>query len=243
MSGWVKIHRSLQEWEWYGHENCLIVFIDILLQANYEDGQYRGIFIPKGSLTTSPEKIGLRTGLSRGQVRTVLDKLVSTNEITTKATNQFTMITVTNWEKFQAKEDQSNQPDSQPANKRITTSKKLRNQEAKNDALECQIVDYYNQANGRSLKQLDSNYKEIRARLKEGHSIDDLKQLIDHAAKVWSKDPFWCDKNRLSTLFNSKFDGYLQTAKDALKPKIDPLMALAQKHLDADALANTEVSK
>lgn len=233
MSGWVKLHRDLQQWEWYQQENCLRVFIDILLQANYEDGQYRGTFIPKGSLTTSPEKIGLRTGLSRQQVRTVLDKLELTSEITTQSTNQFTMISVTNWEKFQCKDDQVNQPDNQPVNKRITTSKKLRTKEPKNKASGASldsaesILEMLNQVCTRSFKATEPNLRCIKARLKEGYNFEDFKLVTEDRFKDWENNQKMRRFIQPKTFFNEdNFDGYLQTAKASLRPKSDPLKAI-----------------
>lgn len=245
MSGWIKTWRTLAKWEWYSSPNCTQVFLDLLIHANYENGTYRGVFIPKGSLTTSREKIAKRTGLTVQEVRTVLSKLQIGREVTIKTTKKYTMISITNWETYQGDNSQINQQITQestsPSTNKATTSKKERNKEDKKDLKpEFLVIDYYNQTNDRSLKQVDSNYKEIRARIKEGHTVEDMKQLIDYAAKVWSKDAFWVDKNRPSTLFNGKFDGYLQTAKDAFKPKIDPLMALAQKYLNEDALADSK---
>jgi hypothetical protein len=135
MSGWVKIHRVFDKWEWYSSPNCVTVFIDILLRANYEDGRYLGVSIPAGSFTTSPEQIAKRTGLTRQQVRTVLTKLKSTNEITIKTTNKFTMISIVKWDFYQKETETSNQQvtNKQPtSNQQVTTSKNLRNKEVKN---------------------------------------------------------------------------------------------------------------
>lgn len=136
MSGWIKLHRSFSKWEWYDQSNCVSVFTDLLLGANFEDGKYRGVNIPKGSLTTSYGKIAERTGLTVQQVRTVLQKLKSTNEITIKTTNLFTMISITNWDKYQTEYGADNKPitnKQQTDNKQVTTSKNLITQELNNE--------------------------------------------------------------------------------------------------------------
>jgi uncharacterized phage protein (TIGR02220 family) len=71
------------------------------------------------------------------------------------------------------------------------------------------VIEYFNSVNNRNLKQVNSNYKEIKARIKEGFTVEEMKTLIDHAAKVWSKDAFWERLNRPSTLFGGKFNQYL----------------------------------
>lgn len=239
MSGWIKLHRSLQKWGWKKSPNHTAVFIDLLLEANHAEREHMGINIQRGSLTTSVKAISNRSGVSQRSVRTILEHLKSTNEVAIKTTTKFTMISIVKWDQYQLTAEPTDKP---VTNDCQATDKKLIIKEGKNNSKpECLVIDYYNQVNERSLKQVESNYKEIRARLKEGHTVEDLKMLIDYAAKTWSNDPFWADKNRPSTLFNSKFDGYLQTAKSAVKPKIDPLMALAQKHLDECALMESSI--
>lgn len=91
------------------------------------------------------------------------------------------------------------------------------------------VIEHFNKANGKNLRQVESNYKEIKARVKEGFSSDEMIELIDFAAKAWANDAFWSAFNRPSTLFNKKFNEYLEKARSANKPKIDPLDALAEK--------------
>jgi len=33
-SGWVKLHRSMSEWEWYGEPNVVVLFVDLILKGN-----------------------------------------------------------------------------------------------------------------------------------------------------------------------------------------------------------------
>jgi uncharacterized phage protein (TIGR02220 family) len=87
------------------------------------------------------------------------------------------------------------------------------------------VLEHFNLANGKNMKHSDPNYKQIRARLKEGFTVDEMKLLIDYAAKVWALDSFWADYNRPSTLFGGKFNEYLDKAQNANKAKIDPLEA------------------
>lgn len=90
------------------------------------------------------------------------------------------------------------------------------------------VIEYYNKVNQRDLKQCDSNYKQIRARLKEGFNIDEMKTLIDHAADVWAKDDFWARLNRPSTLFNGKMDEWLGEATNPALAEIADKKALAE---------------
>jgi uncharacterized phage protein (TIGR02220 family) len=83
---------------------------------------------------------------------------------------------------------------------------------AKKDPAGMDVLEYYNQVNSKRLASTPSNLKHIQARLNEGYPAEDLKTLIDHAAKIWAKDDFWKDYNRPSTLFNQKFGEYLDKA-------------------------------
>jgi len=127
MNGWVKLHRSLLEWEWYDDINTKIVFIHLLLKASTKAKKYKGVEVPRGGIVVGRKALAQQVGLSEQQVRTTINKLKSTGEITTKATNDFTVITICNWATYQGK-DRNNQPADQPTdNQQITTSKEGKN--------------------------------------------------------------------------------------------------------------------
>lgn len=119
------------EWEWFGEPNTLSVFVFLLLSAKREMGTWRDILLEPGQCVTSRAKIAQTTGLSEQQVRTSLEHLKSTNEITIQSTNQFTIITINNYVNYQfvCGNDQptiqptepptNNQPSNQPSNKNI----------------------------------------------------------------------------------------------------------------------------
>jgi hypothetical protein len=132
--GFIKIHRKIIDWEWYSDTNTFRVFLHLLLTANFENKKWQGIEIARGQLITSLEKLAKSTSLSIQQVRTALDKLKSTHEITIKATNAYTFITLTNYNVYQDKNNLINTQNNtqnhkqitneqQTDNKRITTTK------------------------------------------------------------------------------------------------------------------------
>ena len=45
---WIKIYRSLLDWEWYDDINTCRLFIHLLLTANYEDKKWHGMVIKRG---------------------------------------------------------------------------------------------------------------------------------------------------------------------------------------------------
>ena len=132
--GWVSLHRSISEWEWINNPNVFRVFMDALLNANHKDNKYQGVMIKAGSYTTSVEKIAVRTGLSKQNVRTAINKLKLTNELTIETTSKYTLISITNWDKFQSANKPTNKPltnDQQTTNKPLTTNNNVNN--ANND--------------------------------------------------------------------------------------------------------------
>jgi len=132
--GYIKLHRQLLEWEWYDDVNTFRLFTHLLLKANYEVKKWHGIEIAIGQFLTSRETLAKQTGLTEQQVRTALTKLKSTNEITSQSTNNYTLITISNWNKWQ----QNNQPNTEPTtnqqqtdNQPSTTTKEVKKERKK----------------------------------------------------------------------------------------------------------------
>jgi hypothetical protein len=125
MSGWIKIHRKITEWEWYDDVNTFRLFMHLILKANHKARNYRGVNIELGCLMTGRELLSKETGLSIQQIRTCLDRLKSTNEITIKSTKQGTIIQVLNYKKYQVSTNEitTEQPQS---NQQVTTNKNLK---------------------------------------------------------------------------------------------------------------------
>ena len=128
-NGWIKLHRKILDWEWFTSPSTLQLFIYLLLRANKEDKKWRGILIKRGQLVTSVATISEETKLSTQQVRTSLNRLKSTNEITSKTTNKFTLVTVCKYESYQLYEEVEQQTKQQALqqhknNKNIRNNKK-----------------------------------------------------------------------------------------------------------------------
>ena len=101
LNGFIKVHRKLVQWGWYQDYVVKDLFLHLLLTANFRESEWMGRTIKKGQVITSNKHLAEELGFSVQQVRTALNKLKSTGEITSEATNKFTVITVVNWEKYQ----------------------------------------------------------------------------------------------------------------------------------------------
>lgn len=123
-NGFIKLHRKMEEWEWAKEPNTFVLFIHLLLLASWKDSRWQGQSIVRGSLITSLGHLATITGLSVRSVRTSLDHLKSTGEVTTRTTNRFTVITLTNYSFYQDDDSEStSKMTSQVTNNQQTTDK------------------------------------------------------------------------------------------------------------------------
>ena len=131
MQGYIKLHRQIMEWEWYKSIPVKVLFLHCLLRANHADKKWQGVLVKKGSFVTSLDNLAFETGLSKRQVRTALNKLKSTHEVTHQTTRHYSIIIVNNWDKFQLDDTQLN---TQMTHKRHTSDTQVTlNNNDKND--------------------------------------------------------------------------------------------------------------
>lgn len=240
--GYIKFYRKFTKWEWYQDTNTKVLFIHLLLLSNFQKKNWKGIIIDKGQLVVGRKKLADELNLSEQQIRTSLTKLKSTNNITIKSTNKYSLITIINWEKYQ--DLIKNQPAKQPTNEQtnnqqITTTKKDKNNKeikkyilsGKPDSTHLIFSEIIACLNKIGIKEenfknkIEFNYENdsknqrlIKKLLDKGYSKDDIMDVIYLKYDQWIENN---DKNkrdmstyyRPSTIFGDKFDEYLQEAK------------------------------
>lgn len=126
----IVINRKILKWGWYDDINTKVLFLHLLLIANWEDKEWHGILVKRGQVITGRKKLSKETKLTEQQVRTALDKLILTNELTINTTNKYSIITINNYCKYQNYNQQENQQitNNQPTNnQQITTTKQYNN--------------------------------------------------------------------------------------------------------------------
>ena len=133
-NGFIKLHRQMIKWEWYTDIPTKVLFIHLLFSANHEAQKWRGIEIKRGQLISSYKHLAEECGLSVQQVRTALKKLESTQEVTSQSTSQNTVITIKNYDKYQANNKQITN-EQQTSNKRATTNKNEKNEKNEKNVL------------------------------------------------------------------------------------------------------------
>ena len=97
----IKIDRKLLDWGWYPDINTCRLFLHMLLKANWKDGNFKGLPVPRGSFVSSIGKLSEETTLTPDEVRTAIGHLLETGEITKQSTNKFTVFTVKNYGIYQ----------------------------------------------------------------------------------------------------------------------------------------------
>lgn len=216
----VKINPKIIEWEWYKNYPVFKLFTHLLFIANWKDGKFEGMDIPRGSKVTSRKKLSDETGLSEQQVRTALSKLKSTNEITIKSTNRFMVINIVNYEKYQSKLDDSNQQDNQEHNQQITNEQPTDNQQI--TTIE-EVKKYRSKDN--NIYIVDSFFEEMWKLYpnKEGKKAvskkskeqiykagqDIVTKAINNYKSMLSRET-WRKPMMGSTFFNGRYEDYLK---------------------------------
>lgn len=130
----IKLHRQMLEWERHDDPKTFSLFTHCLLMANWEDKKWRWIDVPRWSFITSLSNLSRIVGLSLQQLRTSINKLKSTHNITHQSTNKYSIISICKWEKYQSLEDESTHETThnptiqqQTDNNQITTTKEIKN--------------------------------------------------------------------------------------------------------------------
>ena len=90
MNGWIKINRSILEWEHFTEPSVVTVFLTLLMTAERD-----------GKTDIKLDELMKYTGMSHNTVNRCIAKLVKSGEITREKKGQNIFTTITNWSKFQ----------------------------------------------------------------------------------------------------------------------------------------------
>lgn len=101
MNGHILLDRKILEWEWYKDINTCKLFLHLLLKANWEDERFQDIEVPCGSFISSYQTLATETGLTIQKIRTAINHLKSTGELTIHPYPKFSVFTVKNYRIYQ----------------------------------------------------------------------------------------------------------------------------------------------
>lgn len=121
-TGWIKIYRSLLYWEWADVPEMVALWVRLIIRATHEDSQWHGVTISRGQLVTTVAKLAAESGLSPQQVRTCLDRLKASNQITTQTTNKYTIITISKYDAYQETETTEQQTNGKQTTRKQQTN-------------------------------------------------------------------------------------------------------------------------
>lgn len=111
--GFVQLSDDLSNWEWFEDKNTVYVYIRLLLGASWGERDYKGVHLQRGQLIISQREFADKCGISRQELRTILDRLIATHKITQTSTHKFSVITVIEYD-CTTQTSTRNAPEKQP---------------------------------------------------------------------------------------------------------------------------------
>jgi hypothetical protein len=205
-NGWISLHRVLLEWEWYKTPHMVHFWVHCLLRANHKTMKWQGQEVLEGQFISGRKQLAFETGLSEQTIRTLIDKLKSTNELTSKTTSKYSVFTINSWKKYQTeKRSTSKLTNDQPAiNQQLTTNNNVNNVNNEKNTL-C-IFDFWTSFDvlikHKTLDQIAE--KAIEKQLNE-YSIQDLTDSIKNYAEVIAnpEDYYFKHKFQIGAFFRT----------------------------------------
>lgn len=193
--GFVKLYRSMLTWEWYDDINVKILFLHLILTANYEDKKWRGKVIKRGQRVVSVKKLSEELGITIQQTRTAINKLISTNEITSSKFAECNVLTLVNYDKFQTATNETTNVQ-QIDNKSITTTKEYKEREEYKEYKEIKkegkkkqpSESPFSKIENEKLKQALSDFKDMRKAMKKPMT-EKAEQLLLNKLNGLSDNP------------------------------------------------------
>lgn len=119
-STFIKIDRNILRWKWYSDRNTLALFLHFLLKANFAESNFCGKKIRRGQFVFSRRKLAEELCMGEMEIRTAINHLVETGEISVKTFPRYTVVTVLNYDKYQTKPPEK--PKQKPKAKKVKES-------------------------------------------------------------------------------------------------------------------------
>jgi hypothetical protein len=131
--GYVCLWRKMMDNGMMRNSHLLHVWIWCLMKASHKAHKMMVGFVEvdllPGQFVFGRKAAALDTGLGEQTIRTCLNSLKSTSNITIKVTNKFSILTICNWATYQSSISQSNQQINQQINQPLTSNQPASNQQ------------------------------------------------------------------------------------------------------------------
>lgn len=131
-STYIKLDRNILDWRWFKSPKTLAVWLWLLINANTTPHEFRKETIQRGEKATSRKTISKDTGLTEREVRTALEHLKSTGEVSVRYGSDYQVITILRYNYYQDKES-GNASGSGPAKVRQKSGRSPQYKNDKND--------------------------------------------------------------------------------------------------------------
>jgi len=110
-SGWISAHRSMLDDPQYKDPDVLALWMHLLLLASYEDKAIKHIgqtiHIKRGQFVTGRKSLSMSSGIQESKIQRVLKRWQSEQQIEQQTFTKFRLISITNYDKYQNSEQQS----------------------------------------------------------------------------------------------------------------------------------------
>lgn len=173
-SGYIKLYRSLLNWEWYDDINTKTVFLHLLLTVNIAKRQWHGITVPCGSRVSSYAVLAKETRLTERQVRTAISHLETTGELTRYKYPNFTVFAINNYDKYQLLTDETT--GQRQGNDKVATGQRQQNKKIEEDKED----NYLSFLDAEKEKNAPPTFEEVQKYAEENGIETDLKRFYSY---------------------------------------------------------------
>lgn len=100
MADWVRLPRSIFDWDWFDKPEMLSLFLYLLNNAKEKEVKHDGIVEHRGQFLTSLGKLSTTIGAGKQVVRTCLSKLIKMQLIEVNTERLYSIITICNYDDY-----------------------------------------------------------------------------------------------------------------------------------------------
>ncbi len=96
--GFVKISDDLINWAWISDPKTVYIYVRLLLGAAWTETDYQNVHLKRGQIAITQRDFAEKCGVTYQELRTILNRLISTQKITQSTTHKFSIITLTDYD-------------------------------------------------------------------------------------------------------------------------------------------------
>jgi biotin operon repressor len=180
--GYIKLYRSYIDWEWFSDYKTAHLWTYLLCRAQWEDTRWRGIQIRRGQLLESLPSIASKTGMSVRSVRTALNHLKSTGEVTDEVTGFGRLITIVKYAEYQGQDTEGDRLSDRIPDRELTVYRQGSDREPTAYKEVKEVKNYKKNKEERAAPTLDEVKQFVK---EEGLTIDPARFFNFYESQDW----------------------------------------------------------